>query len=346
MMICSSVYAQQFAHTIGNIEDLGSGYVIFSYEINNILYKDSVQARSDIFTKKVAVVESTLCTLSNSVNQQIKIFILEPTLIKFRGQITKFYDLEVIGGKESELYAQYRQALRLNIGKRPLLTGDEVIDKKRRTSFGAAMKILKDSVVTDFVNRNPGSVLSAIAIYDTYVTYPDRNKADILYKLLSPAIQRNDYGRRIKTFVDALGNTSHGAIAPEFSLADQNGKFYSLTNFRGKYVLIDFWASWCGPCRLENPNLIKAYQKFNDKGFTIVGLSMDSSKENWLKAVEQDKLLWLQLTDPKTTNGKTAEIYGVKSLPANFLVDPSGKIIARNLRGDALGKQLSAIFGK
>ncbi|WP_197082463.1 TlpA disulfide reductase family protein [Pedobacter sp. BMA] len=346
MMICSSVYAQQFARCTGNIKGIGKGYVSFSYELNDQVYKDSVSAVKDSFAIRIPLTETVICTLSTSVNQQIRIFLLENSPIKISGDISKVYALEVSGSKENDLFNGYKAALLAIPGKRPALTGNHEADRETLEQYNVSYQKLKDSVLNAFISGNARHVCSSIAVFDMYVVYPDHEKARLAYATLDSNVHKSSYGVRIKQFIDAVSVTGIGAAAPAFALADRNGKVHSLGDFRGKYVLIDFWASWCGPCRLENPNLINAYQKFNDKGFTIVGLSMDSSKENWLKAVEQDKLLWLQLNDPKTTNGKTAEIYGVKSLPANFLVDPSGKIIARNLRGDALEKQLSAIFGK
>ncbi|MNK69613.1 Thiol-disulfide oxidoreductase ResA [compost metagenome] len=346
MMLCSTVYAQQFTHTTGNIAGLGNGWIKFSYEFDDTLYQDSVQAKSDAFEIKIPLVETAICTLSTSVNKQIRIFIVENSPVKVNGVADKIYELNISGSKENDLFNDYKMNLAAIPGKRPSLSGNQDADKAALSRYAASLQLLKDSVLNHFISANPDRVSSAIAIFNMYVTYPDRIKAADAYSKLSAGVRQSGYGKEIKQFIDAEAITIAGALAPEFSLKDGGGKMVSLKDFSGKYVLIDFWASWCGPCRLENPNLIKAYQKFKGKGFTIVGLSMDSSKENWLKAVEQDKLSWIQLNDPKSTSGKTAGIYGVKSLPANFLVDPSGKIIARNLRGNALEEQLNSIFNK
>lgn len=344
LILVADLHAQNTAHVAANITGLNEGKIIFSYELNNVLYQDSVKADKGIFSKAMAIKESVLCTLSNSVNKQIRIFILEPSPIKISGNIDKFYELKFSGAKENDLLTTYKAALYASPGKRPKPSGDEASDKKSIKDFASKQQIFRDSVLSDFVHANPNHIAAAIAIADLYVTYPDREKATANFKLLSANVQQGIYGKRIKTFIDADVNTENGAVAANFSVADKSGKRFSLADFKGKYILLDFWASWCMPCRKENPNLIEAYSRFKNKGFEIVGLSMDSSRENWLMAVEQDKLPWLQLNDPKSTTGAAAEIYGVKSLPSNFLIGPDGKIIARNLRGNALELKLKELL--
>ncbi len=127
-----------------------------------------------------------------------------------------------------------------------------------------------------------------------------------------------------------------GSPAPEVNLPTPDGKMVALSSFKGKYVLLDFWASWCGPCRGENPNVVAAYEKFKDKNFTVFSVSLDNNKDAWEKAIKDDGLSWTQVSDLKGWSSAAAHLYGVQSIPSNFLIDPKGKIIARNLRGDRL----------
>lgn len=139
---------------------------------------------------------------------------------------------------------------------------------------------------------------------------------------------------------------STGAQAPDFSMNDTEGKPFSLSSLRGKYVLVDFWASWCGPCRAENPNVLRAYQKFKDKNFTILGVSLDEDREKWLKAIEKDALNWKHVSELKGWETSVVALYGFNGIPYNVLIDPNGKILATELRGSDLESALSEALSK
>ncbi|SHM10369.1 Peroxiredoxin [Chitinophaga jiangningensis] len=207
----------------------------------------------------------------------------------------------------------------------------------RYDSLDAAEKAIE----TSFFNANTSSpialfVLNQVAGYDL-----DVKTIEPLYKKLSKEAKNLPSGKEFAKRLDAAKKTAVGSTALEFSQADSTGKAISLASFRGKYVLVDFWASWCGPCRAENPNVVKAYEKFNPKGFEILGVSLDDKKEKWLAAIHADKLTWQHVSDLKGWNNAAAGLYGVRAIPQNFLIDPKGKIIAKNLRGEELEKKLA-----
>jgi peroxiredoxin len=147
--------------------------------------------------------------------------------------------------------------------------------------------------------------------------------------------------QRLHTNTASLDN---GSRAPELALPDADGKIITLASLRGKYVLVDFWASWCGPCRGENPNVVQAYQEFKDKNFTILGVSLDNNKDAWQKAIKEDHLTWPQVCDLKGWASAGAVIYSIQSIPSNYLIDPNGKIVTSNLRGEALEKVLANLL--
>lgn len=211
----------------------------------------------------------------------------------------------------------------------------------------AMLKIEKKKTEADFITQHPGYFMSLIALNDVIGPLPSHVPELInLFSKLDKSIQRTATGVKTKAILDKFDLVSIGRTAPLFSAPDTSGKNISLLNFRGKYVLLDFWASWCGPCREENPTVVKAYQKFRTKNFEILSVSLDQSgkRDAWVKAIHDDGLTWQHVSDLKFWNSEVAQLYAVRSIPQNFLIDPKGKIIAVNLRGEELNKTLSELI--
>lgn len=152
------------------------------------------------------------------------------------------------------------------------------------------------------------------------------------------------YVKDLDGIIKQLENVQIGKVAPEFSLPDTAGVSVSLSDFRGKYVLLDFWASWCPPCRRENPNVVKAFNEYKDKNFTIVGISLDKDKSKWMKAIADDNLAWTHLSDLKYWDSEIPALYGVRGIPANVLLDPDGVIVSKNITGEDLHKKLKEVI--
>lgn len=193
-----------------------------------------------------------------------------------------------------------------------------------------------------FANRN-----SIIAAYFSLVYLNEPGKEDLMksiYDTLTPAVKKSYFGTKMGEMISSMSKTSIGVAAPDFTQNDQEGKPVSLSSLRGQYVLVDFWASWCQPCRQENPNIVNAYNAFKDKGFTIIGVSLDQDTAAWKKAIIDDKLTWTHVSDLKYWENAAAKIYGIRSIPASFLLDKEGKIIAKDLRGEALAAKLAELM--
>ncbi|MDR3696963.1 TlpA disulfide reductase family protein [Mucilaginibacter sp.] len=218
---------------------------------------------------------------------------------------------------------------------------------KMETRF-KELQIEQKAVIKMFILSNSNSYLSILALYSVGGPSPDPGELDTLYNSLSPELKNMEAAKVFKTQLDALRHTSVGVIAPDFTQNDMNGVPVKLSSFRGKYVLLDFWASWCGPCREENPNVVKAYNKYKDKNFTILSVSLDKpeGRNSWLAAIKSDGLSWTQVSDLKFWSNEAATLYSITSIPSNFLIDPNGKIVAKDLRGSDLENMLEQVLGK
>lgn len=236
--------------------------------------------------------------------------------------------------KQKLLYEQYQAAA---------TSGDaQKIGEIQKMAEG--MEAENRAFIQKFVKENPASYVSAFQLAQAYADNPEPAELEPLYNGLDAKVKDSHFGKIIKHSLESAKSTAIGGLAPDFTLNDVNGKPVSLASYKGKYVLIDFWASWCGPCRQENPTVVKAYTMYKPKGFEILGVSLDDKKENWEKAIAQDKLAWTHVSDLKGWQSNAAELYGVRGIPMNYLLDKDGKIIAKSLRGEDLIKKLGEVL--
>jgi len=208
----------------------------------------------------------------------------------------------------------------------------------------ASVRAEREAFLYDFLSKNKSSLAVLFFLEQMNIDeYPD------LYKEVTEALSQNHPGNVIvesynRRFRDALF-LPPGAEAPEIALPDTEGKIVKLSSLKGKVVLIDFWASWCGPCRKESPNVVRVYNKFKDKGFEIYGVSLDRDKNNWINAIKSDHLDWVHVSDLKYWQSEVVGLYGFSGIPYTVLIDREGRIIAKGLRGEQLENKLSEIFG-
>jgi peroxiredoxin len=228
----------------------------------------------------------------------------------------------------------YEKALKANNKK--------VLDSLDEVDFEVLHQ--KRKVVASFVKDHPNSVRSAMAIIENYAYYAEADEVEPLYNLLDNNIKKTPLGEELKKLIALYKTVSIGMMAPDITQTTPQGSPLSLSSLKGKYVLVDFWASWCKPCRRENPNVVKLYHQFKNKDFDVFSVSYDLKKEKWLNAIKEDGLTWNHVSDLQGWKNATSTVYGIKAIPSNVLIDKEGKIIAKNIFGKKLSEKINEVI--
>ncbi len=228
-------------------------------------------------------------------------------------------------------------------------------DEATITALREEMNELRDeyqSFETDFIKENPNGLISALLIERSMATKTSTyQEAKAMYDSLTPEIKETQAAKKVSEKLEELKkkeenakSTDIGATAPDFSAPDPSGTQLSLNSVKGKLTLVDFWAAWCRPCRAENPNIVKVYEKYHDKGLNVLGVSLDRKEEDWKKAIADDGLVWNHVSNLAYFNDEIAKLYNVDAIPAAFLLDENGVIVAKNLRGAALESKVAELL--
>ena len=342
-------------------------WVILSYYVNDRHITDSAPVRQGNYVFGGHIAEPVLARLSvrfkanaegnrmpvNSQRDYASIFLQAGTLKVV--SLDSFANVTVAGSKADDEYRSleeiakpynnmldelYRQSSIARKNKEAELS--RIIEKKIDSLSSQA----NENIYGAYVKKNPGSPIAIYALRNWAGYEIDADKIEPVFKTLPLAIQNTASGKEMQAKIAIAKKTGIGQMAIDFTQNDTLSKPVTLRSFRGKYVLLDFWASWCGPCRLENPNLVREFNKYSGKGFQVLSISLDKpdGKEKWLKAIHDDGLNWAHVSDLQFWNNAVARQYGIEAIPQNLLLDPTGKIIAKNLQGEELDKKLATIY--
>lgn len=358
LLIGATAFKPQPGYKIsGNIRGIENGIIYLTHQIGDQEIKDSTKITNGKFTFSGTTPEVMMYSIQMPKIREQKYFLLENKAMTFEGHKDSLFNAKIIGSPETDVYlAFYNGPWKTITSKAGMIyaaldsatqKGKVTLTPEQRKPFDDEFKnldVLNQKAIKDYVLAHPGSVAVAAIVEERLINYNYPQQAAEMYTLFKPEVKNSYIGKAIKASLDLLNKTAPGKVAPDFTMNDVNGKPLKLSQLRGKYVLIDFWASWCVPCRKENPNVVAAYQKYHDQGFEILGVSLDSKKEAWLKAIKDDGLGWKHVSELKGWTNTAATAYGVKSVPASFLIDKEGKVIAKDLRGEELTKKLSEIF--
>ncbi len=340
-------YPQQGAVTITELVKSGQGW------------QDTVTIRKDgTFTKRIVVKEPGYYRI-NFYNQQQADVILDKADIEVYAdgnnrqgfsEVKGSPDIEIIRKAQTVMQTlqstadfvtinnEYQQAQQANNQKRMIELQQQYQAMADKATDQIAEMVRQAPASLGVINLlQSGQTLDKDKYFDVYVHVAEKLKKEL---------PNSAHAQEFVATVEKDKVLAVGQVAPEISLPDPDGKIVPLSSLRGKYVLVDFWAKWCGPCRRENPNVVRAYNTYKDKGFTVYGVSLDRNKQDWLQAIEEDGLTWTHVSDLKYFQSAAAATYNITYIPFSILLDPEGKIIAKNLRGAELDKKLEEIFKK
>lgn len=333
----------------GNVSGIENDTWIYLFRDGKAI--DSTQISENIFELEGRIGQPTGFVLFIKNTQDYSQIWLESGNINFKAQNGAFRDAEIKGSKTQNEQDILNALIKDYSNRRDSLTTilrNPKSNKNLKKSAREGLQIIYDNhliLEQGFIKNNPQSFVSA-SLIDFYSTTFGKTKTEELYNILDDSIKTSSYGKSINRYLTLNKNLKIGDKYVDFSMTNDKGELINLSDFEGKLLLLDFWASWCGPCIGEYPALKKAYSEFKKDNFEIVSISQDQTKEQWIKAIEKNKLNWVNLWQEEGNRADPYLIYGINGIPDNFLINESGIIVARNLRGDNLISVIVENLGK
>lgn len=357
--LAGAVVAQKpFAFTVeGTAKNYKNPYIYLNHKWDDKSFTDSVKVTDGKFKFSGKTPEPNMYWITFTGNSQTQpniIFYVDPGKTTVNFHIDSLQNLTIKGGQNQKDYEDYKiMMLTFSMQQQEIVaqynsarsTNDITTMQAKQAEFEKLTAGVKDGL-KNFIKDHPKSAVSGFIIYSEYSNSANFSMKEVeeVVALLDKSVLDTKFGKLAQDRLATLRGTTIGYPAINFTQNTPEGKPVKLSDYKGKYVLVDFWASWCGPCRAENPNVVAAYQKYKDKGFTVLGVSFDQNKDAWLKAIEKDQLTWVHVSDLKGWGNEVGRIYSITSIPQNLLIDKDGKIVDKNLRGAALEEKLQELL--
>ena len=340
----------------GNAENLPNSALVILEKITDLGAEkiDTFKVDGGDFSGVVEIDEAAFYRLNFNDRQYVTLILKgdeEEVTVNAHGDDPRGFS-EVSGSYDTEYKNQMDELVKSfqekqNVFRQQQISARNEGDLQAFNEAANGMRSLVEGTESELKQLIWKSTPSLAAIYGAQMIDQDKNYAflDSVANELLVAMPTNFHVQELVAGLDAKKSLAIGSDAPDISLPNPEGEMISLASLRGKYVLIDFWAAWCRPCRAENPNVVRVYNEYSDRNFEILGVSLDKTRNAWTSAIAQDGLPWLHVSDLKFWRSAAAQTYQIRAIPATYLIGPDGKIIAKNLRGPSLEAKLREIFG-